>query len=83
MAHGMAMGVFMKFSEEFTDASATPVPRQCHMLRSQGDKAGSLVDYITGQMERVYPGDLHRVFAPGGAATCDDSSFVFQKILNI
>lgn len=33
---------------------------------SQGDKAGSLVDYITGQMERVYPGDLHRVFAPGG-----------------
>ena len=41
-------------------------------LRSQGDKAGTLVDYITGQMELVYPGDLHRVFAPGGcaAATC-------------
>ena len=34
--------------------------------RSQGDKAGTLVDYVTGQMERVYPGDLQRVFAPGG-----------------
>ena len=51
------------------------------MLRSQGDKAGSLVDYITGQMERVYPGDLHRVFAPGGCvATCDHSSFVLQNV---
>eukprot|EP00438_Fugacium_kawagutii_P003871 Skav215220 [mRNA] locus=scaffold341:146488:149148:+ [translate_table: standard] len=34
---------------------------------SQGDKAGTLVDYVTGQMERVYCGDLQRVFAAGGA----------------
>ncbi|CAJ1405811.1 unnamed protein product [Effrenium voratum] len=33
---------------------------------SQGDKPGTLVDYVTGQMERVYPGDLQSVFAPGG-----------------
>lgn len=35
--------------------------------RSQGDKAGTLVDYVAGQMERVYSGDLQRVFAAGGA----------------
>ena len=38
---------------------------------SQGDKAGTLVDYLTGQMERAYSGDLQRVFAPGGERDSD------------
>ena len=33
---------------------------------SQGDRPGTLVDYVTGQMERRHPGDLRTVFAQGG-----------------
>ena len=33
---------------------------------SQADRPGTLVDYVTGQMERRHPGDLRTVFAPGG-----------------
>ena len=33
---------------------------------SQGDRPGTLVDYVTGQMERRHPGDLQTVFSPGG-----------------
>ena len=33
---------------------------------SQADRPGTLVDYVTGQMERRHPGDLRTVFSPGG-----------------
>eukprot|EP00931_Biecheleriopsis_adriatica_P084283 TRINITY_DN5804_c0_g1_i6.p1 TRINITY_DN5804_c0_g1~~TRINITY_DN5804_c0_g1_i6.p1 ORF type:complete len:2790 (-),score=560.91 TRINITY_DN5804_c0_g1_i6:193-8355(-) len=33
---------------------------------SQGDKPGTLVDYVTQQMERVYAGDLAKVFSSKG-----------------